>query len=144
MRSNFLYWVFAFVLLTGMLSSCKKGSSGGGGGGGGGGEATLNVTINPPVNSVQPAAPQADFPVSVTINSAMPPQGVTIVVSAKKDDGSGAPDFFSTSLVTSNATNNFTITNTPVSVVCVATVTVTSRTSATNTWTGTFRFSRKP
>jgi hypothetical protein len=74
----------------------------------------------------------------------MPPQGVTIVVSAKKDDGSGAGDFFNTSTNSSNTLNNFTITNTPASVVCVATVTVTSRTSTTNTWTGTFRYSRKP
>lgn len=108
-------------------------------------EVNLAVTLNPPVNSVQPAAPQTDFPLSVTITSTMPPQGVTIDVSAKKDDGSGAAAFFiSPTTSTSSAISNFTITGTPTGVVCLTTVTVTSKTKASNTWSGTYRYSRKP
>jgi hypothetical protein len=74
----------------------------------------------------------------------MPSQGVQIDVSAKKDDGSGAGPFFTDSKTTSSPTANFNITGTPVSVVCIAEVTVTSKTNANNKWTGSFRYSRKP
>ena len=114
-----------------------------GGGGGGSTEASLVVTLNPPANSVQPAAPQVDFPLVVSITSAMPSQGVTIDVSAKKDDGSGTAAFFTESRSSTAANNNFTITGTPIGVVCLVTVTVTSKTKATNTFTGTYRYSRK-
>lgn len=147
MSKRFLYILFAWVMLAGLLSSCSKGSGGGSGGGGGGGgttEADLVVTLNPAAGSVQPAAPQADFPLSVSITSAMPPQGVTIDVAVKKDDGTGAPAFFTTSLSTSSAVNNFTITGTPTGVVCITDVIVTSKTKAANKWTGNYRYSRKP
>lgn len=107
-------------------------------------EANLVVTLNPPVNTTQAAAPQTDFPLTVSITSTMPSGGVTISVSAKKDDGSGSAAFFTTSSNTSSSTSNFTITGTPVNVVCLTTVTVTSRSLASNTWTGTYRYSRKP
>ncbi|HLF44879.1 MAG TPA: hypothetical protein VI548_00530 [Chitinophagaceae bacterium] len=107
-------------------------------------EATLAVTLTPPVNSVQPAAPQTDFPLTVSITSTMPAQGVTIVISAKKDDGSGAAAFFNSSTNSSIANNSFTITGTPTNVVCLTTVTVTSVSKPTNTWTGSYRYSRKP
>lgn len=141
MRRFLLYSFVGFSLVFGMAGNCKKGS---GGGGGGGGETPLAVTLNPPANSTQPAAPQADFPLTVSITSTMPPQGVTIDVSAKKDDGSGAPPFFTQTTNTSGANNNFNITGTPVGVVCITEVTVTSRTQATNKWTGSYRYSRKP
>lgn len=107
-------------------------------------EANLVVTLTPPVNSTQPAAPQVDFPLTVAISSAMPPQGVTITISAVRDDGSGTAAFFTNTTNSSNASNLFSITGTPVNIVCLTTVTVTSRTKATNTWTGTYRYSRKP
>jgi hypothetical protein len=139
---KFLFFSFiTSALVLGIAGDCKKGS--GGGGGGGTNEAPLVVTLNPPVNSNQPAAPQTDFPLTVSITSTMPPQGVTIDVNVKKD-GSADPAFFTINQNTSGAVSNFTITNTPVSVVCITTVTVTSRSTATNTWTGTYRYSRKP
>lgn len=122
--------------------SCSD-RGGGGGGGGGTTEANLAVTLNPPANSVQPAAPQVDFPLTVSITSAMPAQGVTIDVTAKKDDGSGAAPFFTESRSSTIANNNFTITGTPIGVVCLTTVTVTSKTKATNTVTLTYRYTRK-
>ena len=114
------------------------------GGGGGGSEANLVVTLNPPANTTQPAAPQTDFPLTVTITSAMPPQGVTIDVVVKKDDGSGATVFTANNPGTTNPVTNFTITGTPTGVVCVTTVTVTSKSKATNTVTLSYRYSRKP
>ncbi len=106
-------------------------------------EANLVVTLTPPENSTQAPAPQLDFPLVVTITSTMPPQGVTISVTAKREDNSVV--FFTSPVTsTSSATSNFSIIGTPVSVVCITTVTVTSKTKATNTWTGTYRYSRKP
>lgn len=118
--------------------------------GGGGGtptppaptEADLAVTINPANGSVQaPALPP--FNLTVTINSTMPPNGVKIDVTAKKDDGSGAAAYYSTTVNSTTATNNFTITNTPASVLCLVEVKVTSLTKATNVWTGSYRYTSK-
>ena len=140
MKKNLLrLFVMPAIILA--IGSC---SDKGGGGGGGGSEANLAVTLNPPANSVQPAAPQVDFPLTVSITSTMPAQGVTIDVSAKKDDGSGAAPFFTESRSSTTANNNFTITGTPTGVVCLTTVTVTSKTKATNTVTLTYRYTRKP
>ena len=123
-------------------SGCSKSSGGGGGGGGGTTEANLVVTLNPAENTVQPAAAQTDFSLTVSITSTIPPQGVTIDVVVKKDDGSGTT-VFTESKSSTSATNNFTITGTPSGVVCVTTVTVTSKTKPTNKWTGSYRYSRK-
>ena len=122
------------------IGSCSD--KGGGGGGGGGGEANLAVTLNPPANSTQPAAPQVDFPLTVSITSTMPPQGVTIDVKAAPDGST--TNFFTESRSSTTANNNFTITATPVGVTCVTTVTVTSKSKATNTVTLSYRYSRKP
>ena len=140
---NRLLQVFVVPAIIFCVWSCSD-KGGGGGGGGGTTEVNLAVTLNPPANSVQPAAPQVDFPLTVSITSTMPAQGVTIDVSAKKDDGSGAAPFFSESRSSTSANNNFTITGTPTGVVCLTTVTVTSKSKATNTVTLTYRYSRKP
>jgi hypothetical protein len=121
------------------IGSC---SDKGGGGGGSGDEANLVVTLNPPAGSTQPAAPQTDFPLTVSITSTMPPQGVTIDVKAAPDGS--ATNFFTESRSSTTANNNFTITGTPTGVVCVTTVTVTSKTKATNTVTLSYRYTRKP
>jgi len=142
MRKLFLQLFAASLVIIFITGSCSS-KGGGGGGGGGTTEANLAVTLNPPVGTSQPAAPQADFPLTVSITSTMPPQGVTIDVSAKKDDGSGAAPFFTESRSSTSSNNNFTITGTPVGVVCLTTVTVTSKSKPTNTWSGTYRYSRK-
>lgn len=143
MRKSILGFFAGLILVFVIAGSCKKKSSpsppppppt----------EANLVVTLTPPANSVQSAAPQVDFPLTVLVTSAMPPQGVSITVSAKKDDGSGAAAFFNGNSTTSNATSNFTITGTPTNVVCLTTVTITSVSKPTNSWTGSFRYSRKP
>lgn len=121
--------------------SCSD--KGGGGSGGGGGEANLAVTLNPPAGSTQPAAPQIDFPLTVTITSTIPPQGVSIDVKAAPD-GSTTNFFTATTPTTTSPSTNYNITGTPTGVVCVTTVTVTSKSKPTNTWTGSYRYTRKP
>lgn len=133
-----LFQFFVLVVIISGIANC--GSKGNGGDGAT--EANLAVTLNPPANSVQPAAPQTDFPLTVSITSTMPSQGVTIDVKAAPDGSS--TNFFTESRSSTIANNNFTITGTPANVVCVATVTVTSKTKATNTVTLSYRYSRKP
>ncbi|HUR66240.1 MAG TPA: hypothetical protein VMZ03_07795 [Chitinophagaceae bacterium] len=122
-------------------SGCKK-NSGGGGGGGGTSEANLAVTTNPSNGSVQ-APSIGPFDLAVTITSVMPPSGVKIEVTAKKDDGTNPPPFFSQTVNTSVATTLFSITNTPLLTQCIVEIKVTSLTKSTNTWTGSYRYSRK-
>src|SRR6187200_398772 len=128
------------AIILGIGSCSDKG--GGGGGGGGGDEANLLVTLNPPAGSTQPAAPQVDFPLTVSITSTMPSQGVTIDVKAAPDGST--TNFFTETRSSTTANNNFTITGTPTGVVCVTTVTVTSKSKPANTWTGSYRYTRKP
>ena len=140
MKRILCYSVVLLVIMFGVINCSDKG--GGGGGGGSTSEANLVVTTNPPAGSVQPAAPQTDFPLTVSITSAMPPQGVTIDVKAAPDGS--ATNFFTETRSSTTPNNNFTITGTPVGVVSVVTVTVTSKTKATNTVTLSYRYSRKP
>jgi hypothetical protein len=58
------------------IGSCSNKGSDGGGGGGGTTEANLVVTLNPPAGSTQPAAPQIDFPLTVSIHQQCSPQGL--------------------------------------------------------------------
>lgn len=140
MKKGLLQLFIVSAIILGIGSCSDK--SGGGGGGGGGGEANLVVTLNPPAGSTQPAAPQIDFPLTVSITSTMPSQGVTIDVKAAPDGST--TNFFTESKSATTPTTPFTILNTPTGIVCVATVTVTSKTKATNTWTGSYRYTRKP
>jgi|SRR6188768_1247742 len=137
MKKRLLQLFIVPAIIFGIGSCSDKG-----GGGGGGDEANLVVTLNPPAGSNQPAAPQVDFPLTVSITSTMPPQGVTIDVKAAPDGST--TNFFTESKSSTSANNNFTITGTPISVVCVVTVTVTSKTKATNTVTLSYRYTRKP
>lgn len=135
------YLLLFFLCAVLVSSGCKK-SSGGGGGGGGTSEANLTVTTNPPVGSVQLPS-LGPFDLTVTITSVMPPNGVKIEVTAKRDDGTNPPPFFSQTVNTSVATTIFSITNTPLLTQCIVEIKVTSLTKSTNTWTGTYRYSRK-
>jgi hypothetical protein len=136
----FRYTLLFFVSVALISSGCKK-NSGGGGGGGGTGEANLTVTTNPPSGSVQIPS-LGPFDLAVTITSAMPPGGVKIEVTAKREDNSN--QFFSQTITNTSApTSNFSITNTPLNVVCVVDIKVTSNSKPTNTWSGSYRYSRK-
>jgi len=139
MKKRLLQLFIVPAIILGIGSCSDKG----GGGGGSTNESNLVVTLNPPAGSTQPAAPQIDFPLNVSITSTMPPQGVTIDVVVKKDDGSGATVFTANNPGTTSPSTNFSITGTPIGVICLTTVTVTSKTKATNTVTLSYRYSRK-
>ena len=135
MKQVLLQFFIVSVIISGIGSCSDKGD-------GDDDEANLAVTLNPPAGSTQPAAPQIDFPLTVSITSTMPPQGVTIDVKAAPDGST--TNFFTESKSSTSANTNFTITGTPTGVVCVTTVTVTSKTKATNTVTLSYRYTRKP
>jgi hypothetical protein len=111
-------------------------------GGGSTPEATLAVTTTPASGSTQAAAPGPTFALNVTVTSTLPPKGVTIAISAYVDGQSNSP-FFTNSASSTSASNNYTITGTPSQETCVVSITVTSNTSSSNTWTGSYRYSMK-
>ena len=104
-------------------------------------EANLAVTTDPANETVQPPA-LGPYNLKVTITSAMPPNGVKIEVSAKKDDGSNTV-FFSTSVNRTTAVSDFSITGTPAATQCLVETKVTSLTKPTNVWSGSYRYSSK-
>ena len=142
LKNNFMrtvLFLFGFALINVItLSSC-----------GGGGddsppppnEANLAVTTDPANGTVQPPA-LGPYNLKVTVTSAMPPNGVKIEVSAKKDDGSNTV-FFSTSVNRTTAISDFTITGTPAATQCLVETTVTSLTKPSNQWSGSYRYSSK-
>lgn len=138
MRTTLLKVVSAFLICA-AFTACGKG----GGGNNNNNEATLTVTTNPANGSTQAAAPGPTFPLTVTVTSTMPAKGVTITVTAAPDGQAGSPFFTPAAVNTSQATTNFTITNTPSQTTCLVTVTVTSNDKSSNVWTGTYRYSMK-
>lgn len=141
MKTAFRFAALLFISATLVSSGCKKSSGGGGGGGGGTTEANLVVTTTPGNGSVQ-APSLGPFDLIVNVTSVMPPSGVKIEVTAKRED-TGVQHFSQTINSTSTAISNFSITNTPLTVVCVVDIKVTSNSKPTNTWTGSYRYSRK-
>ena len=104
-------------------------------------EANLAVTTDPANGSVQLPA-LGPYNLKVSITSTMPSNGVKIEITAKKDDGTNTI-FFSTSANKTTAVNDFTITATPAATQCLVEIKVTSLTKATNTWSGSYRYSSK-
>lgn len=106
-------------------------------------EENITVQTSPVTtgNHVEAPAPGPTFPLKITITSKVPSGGVRIDVLARPD-GSTTP-FFTESKNSSATDNNFIITGTPKTVVCVAEITVTSNTKASNKWTGSYRYSSK-
>lgn len=123
----------SILALASILSGC--------GGGKNTDEANLTVTTNPASGSTQAPAVGPTFPLNVKITSAMPAKGVTIAVKATPDGSSTA--FFNTSQSTTTTSNDFTVSGQQVAVVNVVYITVTSNSKASNTWSGTYRYSAK-
>lgn len=124
------------IFLLGTIA-CQKGT-----GGGNANEESLVIQTVPIANGhVEAAAPGPDFPLRVTVTSAMPASGVKIEVTAKPDGGTVA--FFTQSKTSTTATTDFTITGTPTSVTCIVEITVSSVSSSSNKWTGNYKYSRK-
>jgi hypothetical protein len=104
-------------------------------------EANLAVTTDPANGTVQAPA-LGPYNLKVTITSTMPPNGVKIDITAKKDDGSNTV-FFSTSVNKTTAVNDFTLTGTPAATQCLVETKVTSLTKSSNQWSGSYRYSSK-
>ncbi len=105
-------------------------------------EENLAITSNPAINGQQESpAPGPNFPLSVTVTSKMPPQGVTVEVVAKEEGSSSV--FYTDTKTTSSSVSNFAITNTPATVSCRVTVTVTSLSKPANKATGFYFYSKK-
>jgi len=129
----------AFVLAIAAISvfvipSCKKNK--------GTTEPILTVETTPANKSNNLNILGPDFPLKIEVTSAMPPSGVKIQVAANTEGSSGTPFFTATNNSTAPQ-NNYTITNTPDAVTCVVTITVSSLSSPSNVWTGTYRYSKK-
>jgi hypothetical protein len=132
--------VVLFLAITGcIISGCKKGGSGGNNTPA---EENLVVELNPANGSVQVPS-IGPFSLKVTVTSAMPPNGVKVEVTARKDDGSGSAAYFSSSSNTSASVSNFNITGTPANVQCLVEIKVTSLTKPSNLWSGSYRYSAK-
>ncbi len=141
MKTVFRLLIVSFFSSLLISSGCNKGGDDGGGGGNSV-EPNLAVTTNPANGSVVAAA-VGPYNLAVTVTSTMPSAGVKIEVSAKKDDGTNPPPFYSQTVNTSSATSNFTITGyTPLTLNLVD-IKVTSLSKPTNTWTGSYRFNSK-
>jgi hypothetical protein len=126
-----------FILLT-AIGACGKD---GGGSGGACSEPAMAVTTTPANNSTEAPAAGTTFPVSVNITSNLPASGATIEIKARPEAGTTA--FYTESKLATSALNNFTVTNTPLGTPAIVEITITSKSCATNKWTGSFRYSRK-
>jgi len=136
-----------FVIL--VSAACGKGS----GGSGGGGPVTpptppapteeaivFTYDIDPGSNIY--AALGTTQEVKITVTSKMPTAGVITDIVVKKDsDGSAVSS--STLAASTMVPINGMITNLATNVVCTATITVKSATTATNTATKTFKIAKK-
>jgi hypothetical protein len=131
---NKLY-LFSLIILAILLASgsCKKSKPEN--------PSTLTIQTNPPSGSNQAPAPGPDFPLAVTVTSAMPTGGVKIDVVARAE-GSTIP-FFSASQNSSSAANNFLITGAPQGVTIIVDVLVTDLSNTTITAVSSYRFARK-
>lgn len=104
-------------------------------------EAALAFTINPDPGSIVLAALGATQNFNITVTSALPSAGITASVLAVKELDSST--VFSQSLTSNLANFTTSIQNLSNGVVCNVTITLTSRSSATNTVTKTFKIARK-
>jgi hypothetical protein len=132
MKSLFLAILSGAILFLGTACGSKSKSTP---------EATLTVTTSPAIGTTAAPAP-GPFNLTVTITSAMPAKGVDIKVTAEPD-GSTVAFFSPPDLTTTQSVNNFSITGTPVGVVAVVNITVTSLSTPSNIFTGSYRYSAK-
>lgn len=104
-------------------------------------EDNLVISIEPDPGTTVVKALGATYDFKLNITSKMPPQGVTITVTYKKD--SDNTTLFSQTLQSSTTPVNITISNIPQNDVGTVTITVTSKSKASNTATKSFKLTRK-
>ena len=131
---NPVYILLFFIATT---AACKKS----GGGGGGCGETALTVSTTPAIGTTEAPSAGTTFPLMVNVSANLPASGVTIDVKARAESSSTA--FYTESKTATAAVTNFTITATPLGVPCIVEITVTSKSCATNKFSGSYRYSRK-
>ncbi len=122
------------VLVIAAMPSCKKTKAAT--------EASLVVETTPANKSINLNILGPDFPLKVEITSVMPASGVKIEITAAPESTPTAT-FYTASGNSTAPQNNYSITNTPSAVTCVVTVTVTSLSSPSNKWVGSYRYSKK-
>lgn len=132
---NPVYILLFFIATT---AACKKS---GGGGGGSCGETAMTVATTPAIGSTEAPSAGTTFPLMVNVSANLPAAGVTIEIKARPESSS-TPYYTETKSATA-AISNFTITATPLGVPCIVDITVTSKSCATNKFSGSFRYSRK-
>jgi hypothetical protein len=137
MRKTLNPIVIVLFFLVG-ISACGKG---GGNGGGSCSETAMTVATTPALNSVEPPSAGTTFPLTVNISANLPAAGATIEIKARPEASSAA--FYTETKTATSALNNFTITATPVGVPSIVEITITSKSCATNKFTGSYRYSRK-
>jgi hypothetical protein len=138
MKSTLKPLVVIIFFLAG-IAACGK--SGGGGGTTSCSETAMTVSTTPATGTVQPSAAGTTFPLAVNISANLPAAGATIEVKARPESSSTA--FYTETKTATAAVTNFTITATPVGVPAIVEITVTSKSCATNKFTGSYRYSRK-
>jgi len=136
MKSTLKTLIIIIFFLAG-IAACGKG----GGGSTSCSETGMTVTTTPAIGTTVPPAAGTTFPLAVNISANLPAAGVTIVVKARPESASTA--FYTETKTATTALTNFTITATPVGVPSIVEITVTSKSCATNVFTGSYRYSRK-
>jgi len=131
-----LFLALTVVMILGLMPNCKKKK----GDDPCATQTAISATTSPAINSVQAPSPGPNFPLRITITN-LPSTGVSITVKAKPE--AGGTEFFSETRNSTTAVNDFTITGTPLNVVSIVEITITSSNCPANKWTGSYKYSRK-
>lgn len=131
MKKQILYIIIACSLPC-LFTACGKSS---GGGTAAPSEEKLAATLSA---AAIENSPSSSFPFTVNIQSKLPTGGVTIKVDVIREDTNAG--VYNITANSSFASSNFTVSNLPPGqIYCRATITITSVSTASNTWTGSFR-----
>ena len=139
MKKIVLFSLVVLIALAIVVPSCGKK---GGDDNGACSETALQVTTTPANSSTEPAAPGPNFPLQINITAGLPTAGVTIEVTAGAEAG-GAPFFSQTLNDVKTAVSSLSITGTPSTTPSIVKITITSKSCATNKWSGSYRYSKK-
>lgn len=125
------------VLTAAVFLACKKSSSGGGNVD----EENLVIALDPDPGSTIVQSLGASYPFNILIQSKMPPTGVDIDISCKKESDNTI--VFSQKLQTSLSSTAVSINSLPFNEITIATIVVKSKSKPANASTKTFRLVKK-
>jgi len=133
--NSLMAWMMVSIVAFGMFG-CKKSTPAPAV------EETLVVITTPATGTTLMPQPLGNgLPIEVKVTSAMPSDGVIVKVVGQNEITNAT--FYTQSITNKLSTNNFVVTGIPIGWACIATITVTSVKKASNTWSGTVRFSGK-